>query len=75
MATTSRTAIRPWDPRTYGHTKLASLVNDQPFLETRPAGNHLGVALKQTRKAAKKSTVTTTKRTAKRPAKAVAKKD
>ena len=41
-----------WDPRTFGHTKLGSLVNDQPYLETRHEGNHLGVALKQTRKAA-----------------------
>jgi uncharacterized protein (TIGR00288 family) len=43
-----------WDPRTFGHTKLGSLVTDQPYLETRHEGNHLGVALKQTRKAAKK---------------------
>jgi uncharacterized protein (TIGR00288 family) len=62
-----------WDPRTFGHTKLASLVSDQPYLETRPAGNHLEVALKQTRGVAKKAT--TRKRTTKRPAKAVAKKD
>ena len=64
-----------WDPRTFGHTKLGSLVNDQPYLETRPAGNHLEVALKQTRKTAKKTAATTAKRTSKRPAKAVAKKD
>ncbi len=64
-----------WDPRTFGHTKLGSLVSDQPYLETRPAGNHLEVALKQTRNIAKKATATTRKRTAKRPAKAVAKKD
>lgn len=49
-----------WDPRTFGHTKLGTLVSDQAYLETRPAGNHLQVALKQTRqqpreKAAKKS--------------------
>jgi uncharacterized protein (TIGR00288 family) len=61
-----------FDPRTYGHTKLGSLVSDQPYLETRPAGNHLEVALKQPRKSAKKST--TTKRTTKRPAKTATKK-
>ncbi|HEX6149292.1 NYN domain-containing protein [Nocardioides sp.] len=64
-----------FDPRTFGHTKLGSLVSDQPYLETRPAGTHLEVALKQTRKATKKATVTTTKRATKRPAKKVAKKD
>ena len=65
-----------WDPRTFGHTKLGSLVSDQPYLETRPAGNHLEVALKQTRNVTKKAPTTPTrKRTAKRPAKAVAKKD
>ena len=64
-----------WDPRTFGHTKLGSLVSDQPYLETRPAGNHLEVALKQTRSVAKKATATTRKRTTKRPAKAVSKKD
>jgi hypothetical protein len=47
-------------------------VSDQPYLETRPAGNHLEVALKQPRKSAKKST--TTKRTTTRPAKTATKK-
>ncbi|MGH3348223.1 MAG: NYN domain-containing protein [Nocardioides sp.] len=59
-----------FDPRTFGHTKLGSLVSDQPYLDTRRAGTHLEVTLKQTRKAAKKSTPAT-----KRPAKKVAKKD
>jgi uncharacterized protein (TIGR00288 family) len=63
-----------FDTRTYGHTKLGSLVSDQPYLETRPAGNHLEVALKQQRKSAKKATATTTKRAPKRPAKATTKK-
>ena len=51
-----------WDPRTFGHGKLSSLVGDQPYLETRSAGNHVEVTLKArrtrkpaTRKAAKKS--------------------
>ncbi len=64
-----------WDPRTFGHTKLGSLVSDQPFLETRPAGNHLEVALKQTRKSSRKPASAPAKKSAKRPAKAVAKKD
>jgi uncharacterized protein (TIGR00288 family) len=73
-----------WDPRTFGHTKLGSLVTDQPYLETRHEGNHLGVALKQTRKTAKKQPAkktTSTKSTAKKQARpastlrAVAKKD
>ena len=36
-----------WDPRTFGHGKLSSLVGDQPYLETRTSGNHLEVALKR----------------------------
>jgi uncharacterized protein (TIGR00288 family) len=73
-----------WDPRTFGHTKLGSLVTDQPYLETRHEGNHLGVALKQTRKAAKKQPAkktTSTKSVAKKQAppastlRAVEKKD
>jgi hypothetical protein len=43
-----------WDPRTFGHGKLSSLVADQPYLETRKVGNHLEVGLK--RKATKKAT-------------------
>jgi uncharacterized protein (TIGR00288 family) len=35
-----------------GWTTLGAIVNDQPYLQTRHEGNHLGVALKQTRKAA-----------------------
>ncbi len=54
-----------WDPRTFGHGKLSSLVADQPYLETRSAGNHVEVGLK--RKAAKKAA-------AKKPAKRAAKK-
>ena len=42
-------SLPSWDPRTFGHSKLSSLVADQPYLETRPAGNHLEVGLKQTR--------------------------
>ena len=51
-----------WDPRTFGHGKLSSLVADQPYLETRSAGNHVEVTLKarRTRKA------TTTKKAAKK---------
>lgn len=44
-----------FDPRTFGHAKLSSLVADQPYLETRQAGNHLEVSLKQARRAAKKA--------------------
>jgi len=55
-------SLPSWDPRTFGHSKLSSLVADQPYLETRPSGSHLQVTLKQTRQlprkqaAAKKST-------------------
>ncbi|WP_432476732.1 NYN domain-containing protein [Nocardioides sp. GXQ0305] len=54
-----------WDPRTFGHTKLSALVDDQPYLETRKVGNHLEVGLK--RKATKKAA-------AKKATKKVAKK-
>jgi uncharacterized protein (TIGR00288 family) len=54
-----------WDPRTFGHSKLSSLVADQPYLETRSAGNHLEVGLK--RKATRKAP-------AKQPARKAAKK-
>ncbi len=42
-----------WDPRTFGHGKLSSLVADQPYLQTRKAGTQVEVGLK--RKAAKKA--------------------
>jgi uncharacterized protein (TIGR00288 family) len=38
-----------WDPRTFGHSKLSSLVADQPYHETRTAGNHVEVTLKARR--------------------------
>ena len=41
-----------FDPRTHGHSKLSSLVADQPWLETRPDGPRLEVALKGTVKKA-----------------------
>ena len=57
-----------FDPRTWGYSKLSSLVADQPYLETRKVGNHLEVRLKQktARKTAKKSTAkkTTTRKQA-----------
>ena len=53
-----------FDPRTYGHGKLSSLVADQPYLETRQGGRHLEVRLKQARRTTKKAT--TTKKTAKK---------
>jgi len=43
-------SLPSWDPRTFGHSKLSSLVADQSYLETRPSGSHLQVTLKQTRK-------------------------
>ncbi|MEJ7795130.1 MAG: NYN domain-containing protein [Nocardioides sp.] len=57
-------SLPSWDPRTFGHSKLSSLVADQPYLETRPSGSHLQVALKQTRKPAAKRT--STRKTAKK---------
>ena len=53
-----------WDPRTFGHSKLSSLVGDQPYLETRTAGNHVEVTLK-----ARRPRKATTKKTAKKTAK------
>jgi uncharacterized protein (TIGR00288 family) len=44
-----------WDPRNFGYSKLSSLVGDQPYLQTRPGGNHLQVALKHTRKSTRKA--------------------
>ena len=44
-----------WDPRTFGYSKLSSLVGDQPYLQTRPGGNHLQVSLKQARKTTRKA--------------------
>ena len=35
-----------WDPRTFGHGKLSSLVGDQPYLETRTVRQPPQVALK-----------------------------
>ncbi|QZY29772.1 NYN domain-containing protein [Nocardioides coralli] len=35
-----------FDPRSFGHAKLSSLVADQPFLQTRDQTGRLGVALK-----------------------------
>ncbi len=50
-----------FDPRTYGHSRLGSLVEAQPYLETATVGNHLNVRLKgknrtAPRKAAAKKT-------------------
>jgi len=62
-------SLPSWDPRTFGHSKLSSLVADQPYLETRPAGNHLEVGLKQTRQQPRKkaaATKTTPKKAAKK---------
>ncbi len=46
-----------FDPRSFGHGKLSSLVTDQPYLETQQSGRQLEVRLKArrtTKKAAKK---------------------
>ena len=48
-------SLPAWDPRSFGHTKLSSLVADQPYLQTRPAGSHLEVSLKQTRRTSRKA--------------------
>lgn len=58
-------SLPSWDTRTFGHSKLSSLVADQPYLETRPSGTHLQVALKKQARTptAKK---TSTRRTAKK---------
>ena len=44
-----------WDPRSFGHSKLSSLVADQPYLEIRKSGTHVEVSLKRKAAPAKKS--------------------
>jgi uncharacterized protein (TIGR00288 family) len=53
-----------FDPRSFGHGKLSSLVTDQPYLETQQAGRQLEVRLKARRTAAKKAPQKTTKKAA-----------
>ena len=57
-----------WDPREFGHGKLSSLVDEQPYLQTRSTGNHLEVALKRKAPATKAA-----KQVAKRATKAAKK--
>lgn len=38
-----------FDPRTFGHQKLSTLVDEQPYLETRSVGSRRQVRLKQKR--------------------------
>lgn len=45
-----------FDPRTFGHTKLSSLIADQPYLQTRSSNNRMEVSLK--RKATSKKAAT-----------------
>ncbi|MFX0537246.1 NYN domain-containing protein [Ornithinimicrobium sp. Y1847] len=50
-----------FDPRDFGHQKLSSLVDEQPWLETRTSGSHRQVRLKSRstgRSTAKKTTAT-----------------
>lgn len=42
-----------FDPRTFGHQKLSSLVDEQPYLETRTAGSQLQVRLRRRKAAAR----------------------
>ena len=44
-----------FDPRTFGHAKLSSLVADQPYFQTRSTNNRMQVSLKR-KAATKKST-------------------
>lgn len=39
-----------FDPRDFGHSKLSTLVADQPYLETRTEGRSMEVSLKQRRR-------------------------
>ena len=62
-----------WDPREFGHGKLSSLVDEQPYLQTRSAGNHLEVSLKRkaaTRKSPAKKAATKASQAAKAATKA-----
>ncbi|WP_295016269.1 OST-HTH/LOTUS domain-containing protein, partial [uncultured Micrococcus sp.] len=45
----SRTHV-DFDPRDFGHSKLSTLVADQPYLETRTEGRTMEVTLKQRRR-------------------------
>ena len=45
-----------FDPRSFGHGKLSSLVADQPYLETRQSGRQLEVSLKARRTTKKSAT-------------------
>ncbi len=55
-----------FDPRNYGDSRLGSLVEKQPYLETATVGNHLNVRVKGKSKSTAKSTAkATTKATTK----------
>lgn len=55
-----------FDPRTFGHQKLSSLVDEQPYLETRAEGSQRQVRLRtRQRKAAASGTSSATPATKK----------
>ena len=62
-----------FDPRSFGHGKLSSLVTDQPYFETRKAGRQLEVRLKARRTAAKTASKTGSKATSKTGSKTASK--
>jgi uncharacterized protein (TIGR00288 family) len=52
-----------FDPRDFGHRKLSALVEEQPYLETRPSGSHIQVRLKQRSPRAGSAKKTATRKT------------
>ncbi len=65
-----------FDPRTFGHQKLSTLVEEQPYLETRSEGSSRQVRLRTKKRTSAKAPAkrTTTKKTAGKSASSGAKK-
>jgi uncharacterized protein (TIGR00288 family) len=55
-----------FDPREFGHQKLGSLVDEQPYLETRSEGSGVQVRLRQKRTAKRAAAETTAETTARK---------
>lgn len=62
-----------FDPRAFGHQKLSSLVEEQPYLETRSEGSMIQARLRTKQRAARKSTGSATKASPKKKGTAAAK--
>jgi uncharacterized protein (TIGR00288 family) len=53
-----------FDPRSFGHAKLSSLVSDQPYLQTQSSNNRMQVSLKRRTTARATTKKATTRKTA-----------